>query len=138
LGPLYEGSEKFEGGIVRDNDIYLKNGYEGIHVRKCDDFEIEGNTISGTAYYGIRISGHRKFGDSDMGSFNNNLKRNNLARAHYVLNHSDGKMFSQLAPRTAYIWLDRFSKNNKIYISDDNSLINEGEDNEFIHTNLKI
>jgi hypothetical protein len=68
----------------------------------------------GEASYGIRISGHHKFGDRDMGSFNNKVNKNDLsgliikALDDYILNHLDGKMFSQVEPRTAHIWLDRF------------------------------
>nr|MBC8275979.1 DUF1724 domain-containing protein [Chloroflexota bacterium] len=47
LGPLTdrEGADKLRGGTVRNNRVQLKDGYEGIHVRKCDDFEVAGNTI---------------------------------------------------------------------------------------------
>jgi hypothetical protein len=138
LGPINELSEKFKGGVIRDNVIYLKNGYEGIHVRKCDEFEIIGNKILGDAYYGIRISGHRKFGDRDMVSYHNILRENDLkeltikAPDDYVRNNLDGKIFSQIEPKTAYIWLDRFTKNNKIFIND-MSLIDEGDENEIIN-----
>jgi hypothetical protein len=138
LGPSGEGSSKLIGGVIKDNMIYLRNGYEGIHVRKCDDFEVAGNSISGKAYYGIRVSGHRIFGSLDMGSFNNRVKGNNLhslsikAPDDYVMNHSDGKMFSPLEPRTACIWLDRFSKNNKITIKENETFIDEGENNQLI------
>lgn len=135
LGPVSEGSSKFKGGIIRDNVIILKNGYEGIHVRKCDGFNITGNKISGEVYYGIRVSGHRKFEDLDMSSIQNHLDGNDLqdlaikAPDDYVQNHSDDKMFSKTEPHTAYIWLDRFTKNNKIHLLENETLIDKGEDN---------
>ena len=78
LGPVSEGSDKLHGGLIRDNSIYLKDGYEGIHLRKCDDFQVIGNRIAGNAYYGIRLSGHRKFDDLDMSSIQNQVKDNDL------------------------------------------------------------
>jgi predicted transcriptional regulator len=138
LGPSDEGSLKFRSGVIQDNTIQLGDGYEGIHIRKCDDFDISGNKISGNAYYGLRISGTRKFGGHDMGSFNNLVEKNDLqdlvikTSDDYVLNHSDGKMFSKTYPRTGHVWLDRFSKKNKISLSKNKILIDEGENNEII------
>ena len=142
LGPVSEGSDKLQGGLIRDNFIYLKDGYEGIHLRKCDDFEVSGNTISGNAYYGIRISGHRKFDDLDMSSIQNKIKNNNLDDLkikdtdNYVLNHSDGKMFarslSDLQTQTTHIWLDQYTRNNEIYINKNLQVIDEGKNNKII------
>jgi hypothetical protein len=138
LGPVTEGSSKLCGGIIRDNLIHLKNGYEGIHVRKCDDFRITGNKISGEAYYGIRLSGHRRVQDLDMSSIQNHLEGNDLldltikAPDDYVHNHTDGKTFSRAEPQTANIWLDRFTKNNEVYLSENETLIDEGENNQIM------
>jgi parallel beta-helix repeat protein len=139
LGPVSEGSEKLHGGLIRNNFIYLKNGYEGIHLRKCDEFRVLGNMISGNAYYGIRISGHRKFGDLDMSSTKNQVKDNNLDKLKiketddYVSNHSDGKMFasslSDLQTQTMHIWLDQYTRNNEIYMRENEILLDEGENN---------
>jgi predicted transcriptional regulator len=137
LGPRIEGS-KLIGGVIRDNQIYLKNGYEGIHLRKCDDFEVAENKIFGEAYYGIRVSGNRKIGNQDLGSYSNQLYGNDLqglvikSSDAYVLNHSDGRMFSQTNPNTAHIWLDKFAKNTSILTIKKYSLIDEGEENKVI------
>ncbi|MHA2392901.1 MAG: ArsR family transcriptional regulator [Promethearchaeota archaeon] len=142
LGPVSEGSDKLEGGLIRDNLIYLNDGYEGIHLRKCDDFKIIGNQISGRAYYGIRLSGHRKFNALDMASTQNQIKENNLNELKikqpddYVLNHSDGKMFagslSERQSHTTHIWLDQYSKNNEIHILDNELVLDEGENNKIV------
>ena len=144
LGPVSEGSEKLCGGIIRDNLIYLKDGYEGIHLRKCDDFQVLGNSIAGNAYYGIRISGHRKFDDLDMSSIQNQVKNNDLDELQikeaddYVLNHSDGKMFarplSDLHGQTAHFWLDRYTRNNEIHMRKDEQLLDEGENNVIVES----
>ena len=142
LGPLVESSSKLRGGVIRDNVIYLKNGYEGIHLRKCDAFSVSGNQVSGEAYYGIRISGSRIYGDIDMGSIENSVNENDLKELkikdpdNYVLNHLDGKMFTKTGPKTSKYWLGRYSKKNKIGLLKTETLIDEGKDNE-LRINLK-
>jgi len=137
LGPVSEGSEKLRDGLIRDNFIYLRDGYEGIHLRKCDDFQVTGNKIFGNAYYGIRISGHRKFSKLDMSSIRNQVKDNDLDGLQiketddYVLNHSDGKMFarslSDLQNQTIHFWLDRYTRSNEIYMRKDEKLLDEAK-----------
>jgi predicted transcriptional regulator len=137
LGPVTEGSSKLYGGVIRDNVIQLQNGYEGIHVRKCDDFRIMGNKISGEAYYGIRLSGHRKFQDLDMSAMQNLLENNDLSDLHikepdeYSDNNADGKKFagSPTESATAHVWLDKFSENNLIKIRLNEKVIDEGGEN---------
>jgi parallel beta-helix repeat protein len=144
LGPVSEGSEKLRGGLIQDNSIYLRDGYEGIHLRKCDGFQVLGNKISGNAYYGIRISGHRKFSELDMSSIDNQVKDNDLDELRiketddYVLNHSDGKMFarslSDLQNQTTHFWLDRYTRNNEIYMRKNEQLLDEGENNKIVES----
>jgi len=144
LGPVSEGSEKLRGGLIRDNFIYLSDGYEGIHLRKCDGFQVTGNRVSGKSYYGIRISGHGKFDDRDMSSIRNQVRNNDLdglqikETDEYVLNHSDGKMFarslSDQQRQTAHFWLDRYTRNNEIYMRKDEQLLDEGENNEIVES----
>lgn len=139
LGPATsrEGAEKLRAGTIRNNYIQLKNGYEGIHVRKCDDFEVYDNKISGEAYYGIRISGRKKAGEQDQSALNNTIESNDMSALQikepdkYSNNHADGRMFtgSHAGSATAHVWLDKFSKNNLIKIRMDETMIDEGEDN---------
>jgi hypothetical protein len=115
----------------------LKNGYEGIHLRKCDDFTVTNNKISGVAYYGIRVSGRKSSREQNFIAINNNVKSNNMNELKIKLpdsysdNHVDGKMFSNLngASSTAHIWLGAFSKDNKIAVQKDEKVIDEGENN---------
>jgi predicted transcriptional regulator len=135
LGPVDEGSSKLHGGVIQDNVIHLKNGYEGIRVRKCDEFQVTGNKVIGEAYYGVHVSGHKVFGDLDMSSIRNQFEENDLQELKikepddYVLNHSDDKMFSKSEPRTAHYWLSNYTKNNKVYLPEKISVIDEGENN---------
>jgi hypothetical protein len=135
LGPTNERSAKLKNGVIRNNSIYLKNGYEGIHLRKCDDFNVSGNKISGNAYYGIRISGHPI---TDLRSNNNYFNGNNLAELSikgpddYVLKHLDGKYFTETEPKTASYWFDKYSKNNQVRLSKKIVIIDEGENNKII------
>ena len=137
LGPgiSREGAGKLIGGIVRNNRIQLKDGYEGIHVRKCDDFEVSGNTISGKAYYGIRVSGRRKPGEPDLSALNNLVEDNDMRGLdvkgpdEYSDNHADGRMFAgtQGKSATAHVWLNKFSKDNMIKVEADETVIDEGD-----------
>jgi predicted transcriptional regulator len=143
LGPVMdrEGADKLRGGTIRNNSISLKDGYEGIHVRKCDDFEVADNTISGDAYYGIRISGRRKSGELDLSALNNLVEDNDLGELRirdaddYGNAHVDGFMFagSSGGSTTAHVWLDKFSRNNTVKVKTDETVIDEGQENIIIH-----
>jgi len=138
LGPSTEGSSKLHSGVIRENIIHLKNGYEGIHLRKCDDFNIAGNKISGEAYYGIRISGRERVGESDQRALNNLIEGNEMEGLQiresddYSDKHADGRIFagSPSGSATARVWLDKYSDKNVICIKKDETLIDEGKDNE--------
>ena len=139
LGPVMdrEGAGKLKGGMIRNNRIRLKEGYEGIHVRKCDDFEVADNKISGKAYYGIRVSGRRKPGEIDLSALNNLVEDNDMSGLdvkgpdEYSDNHADGRMFAG-SPRgsaTAHVWLDSNSGENVVKLRKGEKVIDEGEDN---------
>jgi len=139
LGPLMnrERADKLRGGVIRNNRIQLKDGYEGIHVRKCDDFEVTDNTIMGEAYYGIRVSGRKSSGRQDTRALNNIIKDNDMSGLQikepdaYSNNNVEGRRFagSHAGSATAHVWLDTFSENNVIKISKNEKVIDEGKEN---------
>jgi predicted transcriptional regulator len=135
LGPVIKNGEKLKAGIITKNRIELIKGYEGIHIRKCDEFEVTANTISGETYYGIRISGHE---NSDMKAINNIIKNNDMGSLkirepdEYTQNHTDEKMFTCKEPKTSHFWLDDYTKNNEVHKLDDEFLIDEGTNNKII------
>jgi predicted transcriptional regulator len=142
IGPVTdrEGADKLRGGLIRNNRIRLKDGYEGIHVRRCDDFEVVDNTISGEAYYGIRLSGRRASRKIDLRALNNTVEGNDMRDLRirdpdeYSNDHADGRRFAG-SPRgsaTAHVWLGKFSKNNVIKIRKDQTVIDEGEENKIL------
>jgi hypothetical protein len=147
LGPVMdrEGVDKLRGGIISDNHVWLREGYEGIHVRKCDDFEVINNTISGEAYYGIRVSGRRRSKELDLRALNNHVENNDMDELRirdpdsYSNNHADGRMFagSPEGSNTANIWLGKNSKNNVIMIKENETVINEGNDNQISYLENK-
>jgi len=142
LGPVMdrEGAGKLKGGSIRENHIRLKEGYEGIHVRKCDEFEVTGNVISGEVYYGIRISGRRSR-THDHRALNNLVEGNDMSALRikdpdkYSHSHVNGRRFAgkQGKSATANIWLNAFSKENVIRVKEDETVIDEGEDNKIIN-----
>jgi len=140
LGPAMDrdGVDKLRDGTIKYNHILLKEGYEGIHVRKCDDFRVIGNTISGEVYYGIRVSGRRRSRELDLRALNNHVEHNEMDELWirdpdgYSDNNADGRMFSGSRERsnTAHIWLDKDTKNNVITIKVSETVVDEGEDNQ--------
>jgi hypothetical protein len=132
-----EGSDKLRGGIIRNNRIRLKNGYEGIHVRMCDDFEVEDNEISGEAYYGIKITGKNDSRKLDLRALSNMVEKNDMCNLQirssdsYSDNHIDGQMFAGSVGKavTSHIWLNEYSSENIIKIKNDESVIDEGKNN---------
>ena len=139
LGPVTdrEGAGKLSGGIVRKNRVHLKHGYEGIHVRKCDNFEVSDNTISGEAYYGIRISGRSRSKEFDLRALNNKIQGNDVRDLRirdpdqYSSNHADGRMFAETpgGAATAHVWLNVNTNGNMIKVSSNEMVIDQGEDN---------
>ena len=135
-----EGTGKLKDGLITNNHITLTKGYEGIHLRRCDDFEVTGNTVMGDAYYAIRISGRDGTTENDMRSYRNNVEDNHMDRFtvrasdDYCLNHADGDMFPEVRgdPVTAHVWLGRHSKNNTVKLGDGLSVLDEGELNTVI------
>jgi len=136
LGPNDEGSGKLSGRIC-NNHIQVNDGYEGIHIRKCDDFEVTDNVISGKAYYGIRISGRKKTGKLDPSASNNVITDIDMSDLlikesdDYSAGHGDGKMFaaSSNESSTAHLWLNQYTKNNIIELKINESIIDEGQKN---------
>lgn len=139
LGPVMDrkGADKLRGGIVRSNRILLKDGYEGIHVRKCDDFEITHNIISGKAYYGIRISGRKQTGELDLRALKNKVEDNNMKDLEvkepdvYSDSKADGYTFAGTEGKsvTANVWLNTYTSDNEIDIKVNETLIDEGTKN---------
>ncbi len=143
LGPLIdrEGAGKLRGGSIRNNRIILKDGYIGVHARKCDDFDIADNIFSGEAYYGIKISGRKRSGELDLRALNNMVEGNDMGDLkirdpdEYSDKHVDGRMFAG-SPRgstTAHVWLGKFSKNNTVKVKIYETVVNEGEENTVIY-----
>ncbi len=147
LGPAMDREcvDKLRGGTIRNNRIWLKKGYEGIHVRKCDDFEITENEVSGEAYYGIRISGRRRSGELDLRALDNLVEGNDMGDLRirdpdeYSDNHIDGRMFTGSEGRsaTAHVWLNAFSQGNVIKVKAEETVIDEGEDNQITYVDYE-
>jgi predicted transcriptional regulator len=139
LGPVMdrEGADKLRGGVVSGNRIQLKTGYEGIHVRKCDEFNLIRNTISGEAYYGIRVSGRKKTGELDLRALNNKVVDNDMKELEirnpdvYSDGNVDGEMFAGSGGKsaTANAWFNTHTSDNVIDIKVNETLIDEGTNN---------
>jgi predicted transcriptional regulator len=144
LGPVIDrdDSGKLRDGLIENNEIYLKNGYEGIHIRKSDDFKIRLNKISGKAYYGIIISGRKKTGLLDLSAVNNIVENNDMNNLEikepddYSDNHADGRMFikGEGGSNTAHVWLEKNTNSNTVQIGEKETIVNEGIENHIIRS----
>jgi predicted transcriptional regulator len=142
LGPVMdrEGADKLRGGVIQGNSIRLRRGYEGIHVRKCDEFEVAENKISGDAYYGIRISGRSMSTGLNLMALSNRIEGNDMGELRirepdkYSDGHAGGRMFKGLAGGsvTAHFWMDEYSKNNSVKIKTGETVLDDGENNTII------
>lgn len=135
LGPSAEGAGKLSG-VIRHNNIQLDDGYEGIHIRKCDDFVVYNNKISGKAYYGIRLSGRKMSSELNLSAMNS-IEDNDMDNLEikkpdkYSNNHTDGRIFTSFTdgPVTANLWLNSYTKYNSVKLKQSESIIDEGENN---------
>jgi len=142
-GPHFhpEGVDKLREGLIRNNTIHLENGLDGILVQKCDDFKISNNKLSGSAYYGIQINTRPQKGDLDLGSYGNIVEDNDMKELEiknpdeYSDSHVDDDYFSGSLGKssTAHVWLAYNSKNNRVKIRTDETVIDDGIDNTVIH-----
>ena len=136
-----KGAGKLGKCIIRDNDIRLGDGSVGVLVRKNDGTEVFGNKLSGRAYYGFHLWGSKDREGFDLGSNANLVEDNDLTELEiktpdeYSDNHVDGRMFTGLEGKsaTAHVWLNHFSKRNVVKLRADETVIDEGEDNEITH-----
>lgn len=139
FGPIISGEnvKKLTGGLIKDNEIILKEGSVGIHIRKCDDFEVSGNKITGEAYYGMRVSGRRITEGLDLRSIGNHFEDNELSDLkikepdEYSDKNANGRIFAgeNEKSQTAHYWLGQFTLDNDLIISLNDSVINQGQKN---------
>jgi hypothetical protein len=134
-----EGAGKLEECIIKDNIIDLHDGYIGIQLRKTDNVIVEKNVIKGKVYYGYQISGSKNRGKIKLDSSNNTFKDTNITKLQikepdeYSDLNNNGYTFTGIEEKskTAYVWLNQFTRENTIDIQNEN-IIDEGEDNKII------
>lgn len=133
-----EGAGKLGECIIRDNAIHLEDGSLGILLRKTDNTEVLDNEISGSVYYGFHFWGSSEREGIDLESNSNIIEKNNLKSLvikspdEYSDSNVDGRMFTGSPGKsvTAHVWLNSHSKKNRITIIPDETVIDEGENNE--------
>ncbi len=132
-----EGSGKFTDGQVKDNQIHLDDGFMGIKMGRDDGMEVAGNTITGKAYYGIRLHAQGDARDAKIYADGNTVKDNNMdgltikTPDEYCNSHVDGVIFTGSPGRSelAHVWLDSYSRYNSVSVKAGEKVIDEGEDN---------
>ena len=73
-----ESMIKLSDGSVNNNSIHLDDGAVGILLDRCDNFTVTRNSIHGTAYYGIQVSGSEPTEKLDLGAINNSIITNDM------------------------------------------------------------
>ena len=135
-----EGVGKLEQVVIRDNEIKLKEGSFGIQIRRSDSTEVSNNRITGEAYYGLQVTGSEDRQGIDLSAKENKFEDNDMEGLkikepdEYGDSHVNGRMFTGSGEKsaTAHIWLNNYSKNNVIKVKADETVIDEGEDNNVI------
>ena len=139
LGP--EGAIKFNEGKVNNNSIQLEDGSIGIYTESCDRFQIIGNTISGKALYGIGIFPGVDDNRTELGSYENVIEDNDMSNLsikdpnEYSKILLDEKKYpgSKAGSATAHVWLNINTRSNRVIASSNETVIDEGVNNEIIH-----
>ena len=131
---------KFLEGTVSGNKIHLMDGLTGIKVGRSDNITVSNNSISGRAYYGIRIHGKSTPNDRLVYSEKNIVSGNDMSSLdikvsdEFVGQFSDGFSFEEEG-RTAHIWLDDFTKLNQVEHNISDIVIDEGKRNTITNSN---
>ena len=133
-----DGAGKLGKGIIKNNDIELKNGLYGIQIRKSDNTKITENRISGKVYYALQVNGSKNRGKIQLGSNSNIFSNNDMDNLQikppddYSDKHVDNYTFtgSEEKSKTAHIWLNNNSKENLGKIKTGETYIDEGISNE--------
>jgi len=126
-------------------NIHVWDGSVGVLIRKNDGTEVYGNKISGKAYYGFHFWGSEDREGFDLGSNVNLIEDNDLSDLEirspdeYSDSNVDGRMFTGSPGKsaTAHVWLNPYSNKNRIKIIPDETVIDEGEDNEISYQDTR-
>jgi len=139
-GPIegVKGSVKLNDGVIKDNDIHLEDGSVGILLYCCDGFEADNNRVSGKAYYGLQVIGAEKRRNIDLSSNMNLIE--NIDFSELEIKNPDAYSNERINNQTfaghdnqsdtSHVWLNIFSKHNKVRIKVNEKIIDEGEDNK--------
>ena len=136
LGPI--GAEALTGARVNNNHIHLEDGSIGIYTESLDNSRINGNTLTGKAYYGIGILPGIDENRSEFGSFENVIENNDMrgleikAPDKYSKTLFDEKKYphSKAGSSTAYVLLDMNTNANKVKVTSNENVLDEGTNNK--------
>jgi len=131
------GSGKFTSGCVKNNEIHLDDGYIGIKLGRTDNVSVSGNTLTGKVYYGIKVHAQSNPNDVIMYSEKNRIMDNNMSQLRIkndenIKHNGDGLIYSNRkgGTKTAYVWLDRYSRDCLLQVGDTELVIDDGESNK--------
>jgi len=132
-----ENSGKLGEVRVEENDITLNDGYTGIIVRKTDKVRVAKNQLSGAAYYALQVSGIKARDGFDLSANQNTIEDNifNLTIKEpdtYSNDQVNRRLFYGKAgvAETTHVWLNQYTNENKIKLSENETLVDEGKKNE--------
>jgi predicted transcriptional regulator len=135
LGP--KGAQALTEAKVNNNRIHLEDGSIGIYIESCENSQINGNTLTGKAYYGIGIIPGVDENRTEFGSFENIIENNDMRDLKikdpdkYTKILFDEKNYpgSKAGSATAYVWLNINTKANRLIVSSNETVLDEGINN---------
>lgn len=139
LGPRLspKGSGKLADGVVRGNQVELKDGSVGILVESCDGFDVNKNKIAGTMRYGIGLFPRTDPERPIMGAFENAIEDNDMNELEILpadgfnqgLFPGEGYLKTRANEETAHIWLNPNTGKNRVKAGSNVRVVDEGKEN---------
>jgi len=139
LGP--KGTMKLTDVKLNNNRIHLEDGSISIFTESLENSQITGNSLTGQAYYGIGIFPGVDETRTDLGS-NKNVIEDNTMRGlkikdpdEYSKSLLDEKKYpgSKAGSATAYVWLNINTKENRVKVTYNETVIDEGINNQITY-----
>ena len=137
IGPI--GAQALTMAIVNNNRVHLEDGSIGIYTESCDNSQINGNTLTGKAYYGIGILPGIDENRTEFGSFENVIEDNDMRDLkikdpdkYSITLFSEKYSHSKAGSTTAFVLLNKNTKANRIKVSSNEHILDEGINNKII------
>jgi hypothetical protein len=138
-GPFYaqKESDKLSDGVIRNNQIILREGAVGILMESCEYFDVSDNRIAGSAFFGVGVFPRHDPEWLNMGASQNVIIDNDMTDLSILSpDEYSQKMFihetyseSKAGKETSNYWLNKNTMKNNVFKRQDETLVDEGKNN---------